>query len=310
MPRRCRSVSPFLGPALPLDWSRCVLERAVMHLRQTTGYAPRVGAELEFYVRGASRRRSRGFLDASRSRLEAFGLRTVGLTQEIAESQYEISLEHGEPLGLVGRISVAMAAITQTAADLDLCIDLRPRPFRGLPGSGMHLHLSLHDSSGENVFMSRTEEGMSSELASAIAGLLCFLPESMIFFSPRASSYERYRDAFSRGCFRFSNAPATVSWGGDNRTVALRLPGCGSEPGRRRIEHRVPCSDADPSLAIGVMLLATAHGLTNRLPLTTPKTVGDANYSDCTLQRLPLTLTDSIDVFCRGVGLRCLLSNL
>ena len=51
----------------------------------------------------------------------------------------------------------------------------------------------------------------------AIGGLKAAMAESMLIFAPNANSYRRFR--------RNSYAPVSASWGINNRTVALRIPG-------------------------------------------------------------------------------------
>jgi glutamine synthetase len=96
---------------------------------------------------------------------------------------------------------------------------------------------------------------ISDTLRHAVGGLLQTMREGMAIFAPNANSYRRLRPG--------SYAPVRGLWGGDNRTVPLRIPG-GSEKAIR-IEHRVAGADANPYLVMATVLAGIHHGITNKL---------------------------------------------
>ena len=113
-------------------------------------------------------------------------------------------------------------------------------------GSGFHVHFSLLDRNGVNVFDDGTEAG-SDIMRYAVAGLLAAMPESTLLFAPHMNSYRRLRPG--------SHAPSAVAWGYENRTAAIRIPGGSLKA--RRIEHRVAGSDANPYLVLaGIPMLS------------------------------------------------------
>ena len=73
----------------------------------------------------------------------------------------------------------------------------------------------------------------------------------MLIFAPHANSWRRFVSE--------SYAPISPTWGVNNRSVALRIPD--SEPGARRIEHRVAGVDANPLLVASVFIAAMIEGL-------------------------------------------------
>lgn len=84
-----------------------------------------------------------------------------------------------------------------------------------LCGNGMHIHLSLIDDHGNNIFDSSNPED-EKYLAQAVAGLQASIAESMAFFAPNISVYRRFKpDEF---------VPVTKHWGENNRSVAFRIP--------------------------------------------------------------------------------------
>ena len=158
----------------------------------------------------------------------------------------------------------------------------------------MQINISVHDKNGANLFskprdVSGNEE--SEMMQYAIAGLLKAMAESMKYFAPCADSYDRYNASF--------DTATTVSWGSNNRTVALRIPTSTHNNKHRHIEHRIPGMDANPYEVLGVIMLAIQHGLKHKLIPQSPKIYGNANdkqYSELPfhLQKLPINLEESV----------------
>jgi len=134
------------------------------------------------------------------------------------------------------------------------------KPFEARAGSGLHVHVSLVDRDGRNVFAADP-----AALGHAIAGLQATMAESMLLCAPNANSFRRLRP--------LSYAPLAATWGHDNRTVALRVPS--GPPAARRIEHRLAGADASPYLVLAAVLAGIHHGLCNRLE-PGPPTRGNA----------------------------------
>lgn len=144
-----------------------------------------------------------------------------------------------------------------------------PKPAGKEIGSGLHVHVSLHDlESQKNLFHKSSKTGDETPMMlSAIAGLLATMKEAMLLFCPTP-----------QGLMRFSphvSIPARFCWGGNNRTVALRLPDSTAFPEQRRIEHRVSSADANPHAVFIAILAGIRHGLTQSL-VPGPKVHGNA----------------------------------
>lgn len=154
------------------------------------------------------------------------------------------------------------------------------KPFADQYGSALHIHLHLEDAAGQHLFW-KEEDALSPMLAQAIAGLLATAQESMTAFAPTPDSWKRFTPGW--------HAPINASWGGNNRTVALRLPdGTGALSGAeallhaapsryRRIEHRIAGADSDPASVLTAILSGVHHGLTHQLPPPAP-IHGDASH--------------------------------
>jgi len=128
----------------------------------------------------------------------------------------------------------------------------------------MHIHFSLVDANGNNVFDDDTDRG-SEWLRHAVAGCLATMPEAMALFAPNSNSFRRFRLG--------SHAPHAPTWGYENRTTAVRIPG-GSRKAIR-LEHRVCGADANPYLAVAAILAGALAGIEQRLVAPAP-VAGDA----------------------------------
>lgn len=153
------------------------------------------------------------------------------------------------------------------------------KPFAEESGSGLHVHLSLQNASGENVFDPSRNDG-DALLGQAVAGLQATMAESMAIFAPNINVYRRFKpDQF---------VPVTRDWGENNRSVAFRLPI--GEGQNRRLEHRVAGAEANPYLVLAAVLAGVHYGLTNALDAG-EKVAGNAGAE--TDASLPLTPWDA-----------------
>ena len=155
------------------------------------------------------------------------------------------------------------------------------KPFLDAAGSGMHIHVSLVDKSGKNVFGETGSKG-ETLLRQAIAGLQAAMPESMAIFGANLNSFRRYQPGH--------NVPITPAWGNNNRSVAFRIPAGGGPA--RRIEHRVAGADANPYLVMAAVLAGMLHGIEERLT-PTPETKGDAG--DDADPKVPFEFTAAVE---------------
>jgi glutamine synthetase len=256
---------------------RHALARSVERL-QRLGLRPVVAAEIEFYLvaKDAQGRLAPapGLLSQrSPQRLDSYGLgklhdmaplfdeiyaaaRTQGLPlrtlmSEYAPGQYEITLLHrNDALRAIDDAILFKRLIRATALRHGLTACFMAKPFADRAGSGMHLHVSLQDESGNNAFAADDPAG-TPLLRQAIGGLQKTMAESMLVFAPNANSYRRFRLQ--------SYAPVAPTWGINNRSVSLRVPA--GAPASRHVEHRVSGADANPYLVAATVLAAVHEGI-------------------------------------------------
>jgi len=193
------------------------------------------------------------------------GLPVDTLITEAAPSQFEINLYHqDDALRACDQALLLKRAIKGVARAQGRLASFMAKPFGDLAGNGMHIHFSLLDASGRNVFDDDTDQG-SERLRHAVAGCLATMPEAMALFAPNYNSYRRLRLG--------SHAPHAPTWGYENRTAAVRIPG-GSRQAIR-LEHRVCGADANPYLAVAAILAGALMGIEQRLAAPAP-VAGDA----------------------------------
>jgi glutamine synthetase len=154
----------------------------------------------------------------------------------------------------------------------------------------MHVHCSVLDQRGNNIFDDGTEHG-TPLLHHAIAGCLQHMADSMLVFSPGFNGYRRFQPG--------THAPTYPSWGYENRTVAVRVP-AGSHAARR-LEHRVAGADCNPYLQFAVVLAAMLDGIEQQTSPGQP-TKGDG-YSQKT-GSLPGYMHEALERFSASAFIR------
>lgn len=181
------------------------------------------------------------------------------LAHEAGAAQMEINFNHGHPLDLADQAYLFKRTVRQAALKHDIYATFMAKPHAREPGSSMHVHMSVYDSNGQNIFAGENEK-YSERFLNFIGGLQKYIPSAMPLLAPNVNSYRRLR--------RYSTAPINVHWGWENRTVGLRVPESGPES--RRVENRIAGADANPYLAIAGGLACGYLGLIQELEPTRP----------------------------------------
>jgi glutamine synthetase len=217
-----------------------------------------------------------------------------GAISEYAPGQLELTLHHGPDALRAADEAVMYKRIAKGVAAACGCeATFMAKPFAERSGSGLHLHVSVNDAAGRNIFASEDPAG-APPLRHAVGGLMAGLADGMAIFAPNANSYRRFRAN--------SYAPVAPTWGVNNRTVSLRVPA--GPPSGRHIEHRVAGADANPYLALAALLAGVHHGLTRKLD-PGPPVVGDGYaYAATSGQRLPANWFAATDAFAGSAMMR------
>jgi glutamine synthetase len=225
-------------------------------------------------------------LEALRQAFNTQDLPYEGIIKESAPSQFEINVAHSDDVMLLADQVIRMQrTIRAVSARHGFVASFMPKPIDDEAGNGLHVHCSLLDESGTNVFDDGGEEG-TDLLRYAVAGCLELLPASMLLFAPSFNAYRRFQPG--------NHAPTESAWGYDNRTTAIRIPE--SPAAARRIEHRVAGADANPYLVLAAVLAGIWHGIENTLSPPNP-IEGNAWDQEIDAPALPTTMDEAISVF-------------
>lgn len=234
-----------------------------------------------------------GFLRDLWAAADAMGIPLEGAISEYAPGQLELTLKHHADALRAADDAVLYKRAAKGVALRHGCeATFMAKPFADLAGSGMHLHVSVNDKAGKNIFASEKPEG-EPVLAHAIGGMKALLADSMAIYAPNANSYRRFRAN--------SYAPVAPTWGVNNRTVSFRVPA--GAPNTRHIEHRVAGADAHPALALAALLAAVHHGITNKTD-PGPAIVGDGYSQAEGGEKIPTNWFAATDRFAESAILK------
>jgi glutamine synthetase len=216
--------------------------------------------------------------------LNKFNVPIEGLHTETGPGVYEAAIIYDEILEAADKAILFKTGVKEIAYLHNIVATFMAKWNTKLPGCGGHIHQSLWDlKSNKNLFANGNDtEKLNETISHYIAGQMKCLPEILPMYAPTVNSYKR----IGHGDW----APATVSWGIDNRTTSIRyIPGTSRAA---RIEFRVPGADINPYLAMAASLASGLYGIKNKLPLEKEGTVGNA-YSKTTSEKLPSTLFEA-----------------
>lgn len=321
VPWGSQPTAQVLGSLFELDGSPCLIDprhvlAGVLDRFKEFGLNPVVATELEFYLLDGERagngevappmlpqsgRRAwatqvysigdldgfSGFLREVDTVCVAQQLPVGAATAEYAIGQYEINLKHvDDGLAAADHGLLLQRVIKNIAQNHGAAATFMAKPYPGGAGNGLHVHLSLFDEAGNNVFDDGTETG-SEMLRHAVAGLLATMGEAFAFFAPNVNSYRRFAPNLY--------VPTTRSWGYNNRSVAVRIP-TGSTAARR-LEHRVAGADANPYLTLAAILAGVHHGITHKIEPEPPRS---DNASDILAADLPFRWQEALEALKRA----------
>lgn len=304
------------GTPYPIDPRNAL--QSVVDRFTAKGLTPVVAFELEFYLVDPAAFRSSGrmgkdegpgpdkqhmySLSELRSQSDLFAeIRSAALEQrlpidtiikEAAPGQFEVNLKHrADPMAAADDTVLLRRAISECAEKYGLKATFMAKPFLEWPGNGMHVHASVLDSEGQNIFGGFDGE---TRLQHAAAGLLSTLKDTLLLYIPSFNGYRRLQAG--------SYAPTRIAWGRNNRSVAVRVPA--SDDNARRLEHRLSGADSNPYFVLAGVLGGILEGLeTGRMP---PPPV-EGNAYNVPLPQLSDDMDDAIDDFERSDFIRRLL---
>ncbi|RMD43130.1 hypothetical protein DV735_g2031, partial [Chaetothyriales sp. CBS 134920] len=228
---------------------------------------------------------------------EKFKCNIEGWHTESGPGVFEAALEYGEIAEMADRASLFKWVVKAMGSKHGITPCFMAKPKQGLPGNSGHIHCSLVDESGKNLFYRgekdpnppfKDVEYVSDLGRSFLAGLLDGLADVMPIIAPTINSYKRLVENFW--------APITVSWGLEHRAASIRLVAPPTSPPKgTRFEIRVCGADANPALVLATILALGWRGVEQKLELKLPPLSKGAEVgsSEDKGERLPKSLRES-----------------
>jgi len=225
-----------------------------------------------------------GFFNDLYDGCDMMGIETEAATSEVGLGQFEINLVHvADALRAADDAWLFKMLVRGLARKHNMAASFMAKPYEDYAGNGMHVHFSIIDKDGNNLFANDTFKG-TPLLENAIAGCLKGIPELTLVYAPHDNSYDRLVPE--------SHAPTGICWAYENRTASIRVPG--GKMSARRVEHRVAGGDVNPYMfltaVLGSALVGIEEGLTPPPPIS-------GNAYDQDLDQIPATWAEAIDAF-------------
>lgn len=232
------------------------------------------------------------FFDAVYEGAASLDLPLESLISEYAVGQFELTLRYRDLARAADDIIRAKRLLRMTARRFGMEACFMAKPFTHSSGSGMHLHLSLCDKDGANVFADPSAGTLSPTMLQAIGGIRSSMADSMLVLAPVLNSWRRFAGTVY--------SPAANTWGFEDRDVAIRIPA--GSASSRHFEHRVAGVDANPYLVAAITLGAALNGIAEQADPGTQGAVGQAEHAP-----LPSSWTSAIDAFETSTNMRAIL---
>jgi len=306
----------------PVDTSPRQVLRSVLQLYDAKGWTPVVAPEVEFYLinphsdaneeveppegrLGWTEKSKQPFSIDSMNDFDPFindvytyceaqRIQIDTISQEMGPAQFELNFLHGNAIDLADQVLLFKRTVREAALSHKMMATFLARPISEEAGSALHIHQSIVDKDGQNIFSN--EDGSASELfMSYIGGLQKYMPEALLIFAPYSNSYRRFLSYWA--------SPVNLGWAVDNRTVGLRVPD--SEPEARRVENRLAGSDVNPYLALAATLACGYLGMMESLK-PDDQIEGSAYDLPFSLHRF---LYEAIDAFEESAAIRSTLGD-
>jgi glutamine synthetase len=244
--------------------------------------------------------------------LTAMHVKIERVIKEYGPSQFEITMRYSDALKAADDMVTLRDVTRGVALKYGLDATFMPKPFQGLAGSGMHLHISLWDNKNEkNIFYDKEDPrnlGFSEIGYFFIGGILKHVKGLCALCAPLSNSYKRLLPG--------SWAPAHICYGLDNRAATIRVPSTvGADGNSVRIEFRVPDPAANPYIAIGATVAAGLEGIKNRIDPGEPIKLDPARLNEDELEKsgigiLPRTLGEALEELKRDEFLKSALGKM
>ncbi len=252
--------------------------------------------------------RQRSFLERISESLSEVGLDVYQIDHEDANGQFEINFFHKDCVSSADNIVFFRMAAVEVARETGMVCSFMPKPFSNRTGNSMHIHHSINDEGGTNLFKDEDDSrgmGLSDLAYKFLGGLMAHAPALTALAAPSVNSYKRL--VVGRSLSGATWAPAHVSYGPDNRSAMVRVP-------FGRLEFRLSDSGSNPYLVTAALIAAGLDGVERGLDPGEPRTENLYDLSGEELREkgidlLPHTLNEACDaleadgVICKALGM-------
>lgn len=225
--------------------------------------------------------------------LQAADFDVYQIDHEDANGQFEINYTYTDCLTSCDRYIFFKMAASEIAKSMGLVCSFMPKPFANRSGNGMHMHISISDGKA-NLFADDGDDrrlGLSKLAYHFLGGLLAHAPAITAICAPTINSYKRL--VVGRSLSGATWAPAYVTYGDNNRSSMVRVPG-------GRLELRLADGSCNPYLATAVTIAAGLDGIEKELEPGEPYNTNLYDFSDSELkdkgiQTLPQSLQEAVN---------------
>ncbi len=291
--------NPFQGDP------RYILKKVLLEAEEM-GYFYKTGPEMEFFLLKKDDglhtlpHDKAGYFDMTMdqayeirremtSMLQIMGIDVEATHHEVGIGQHEIDFCYDHALKTADNATTIRFALKAIAQKYNLLATFMPKPMAGINGSGMHVHQSLFDAKGNNVFFDKKNQYNLSEIAyHFLAGQLKHIKGMTAILNPIVNSYKRLVVGYE--------APVYISWARTNRSSLIRIPRyLEGRSQSTRLELRSPDPSCNIYLAFAVMLKAGIEGLNMKLQPPKPVEEDVYNFSNSKLEEMKIdTLPGSL----------------
>jgi len=196
---------------------------------------------------------------------------------EVTPSQHEINLEPGSPLEVADRTLLFTHVTKEVAAEYGMHATFMSKPFDKMNRNAFHIHTSMTDLNGNNLFYDgNAEYQLSTQMRHFIGGILKYARESTIILASTLNSYKAY--------IMDREAPIIRGWGLKNRSSMVRIPHA-LNPKATRLELRCPDATGNVYLQLATLIAMGLKGLEEKIDCGSPdigstykKTNGERMY--------------------------------
>lgn len=223
--------------------------------------------------------------------MEQSGIGIEKISSEYGPGQFEINLLHKQALRAADEQVMFMQLFKQIALKHDLIGTLAPKPFEHLSGNGLHVHISLQDEHGKNLFADKNDAlGLSEVAYHFLGGLMKHARSLVAIGAPSINSYKRL--------YPGSYAPSHVSYGIGNRSVLIRI----TEKRRgSRMEFRGADGTCNPYILATALVAAGLHGVKEKIAPGDPVDFDVGMISEVERERrkielVPSSLEEAMDI--------------